>query len=102
PPPSDIEMTFTPLLERYVMQFATPAVEPWPSGPKSALQWASPASNATPATPMPLLAMAAIVPETWDPWSLSSVQPLAVETVEVISVVPAQRTVRPARSGWVW
>ena len=102
PPPSDIEMTFAPCATRYVMQFATPAVEPWPSGPKRALQCARRASNATPATPMPLLAIAAIVPDTWLPWSLSSVQPLAVDTVELISVVPAQTTVRPARSGCVW
>src|SRR3954463_676733 len=62
------------------MQLATSAVEPWPSGPPSALQTASGELKATPATPRPLLVFAVIVPEVCVPWPLSSAhEPLLIE-----------------------
>src|SRR3954468_6815767 len=69
-----MEMTFAPLSCTHVMQLATSAVEPCPSGPPSALQIDSGELNATPATPLPLFALAVIVPATCVPWPLSSAQ----------------------------
>src|SRR3954466_4730750 len=74
PPPRLIEMTLAPLSCAQRMQLATSDVEPWPSGPPSALHIASGELNATPATPLPLLALPVIVPDTCVPWPLSSVQ----------------------------
>jgi hypothetical protein len=72
PPPRLIEITRAPCEATQLMQLATSAVLPVPSGPPSALQTTRSALNATPATPVALLALAAIVPATWVPWSLSS------------------------------
>src|SRR3954467_5067539 len=72
PPPRLIEMTFAPLSCAQRMQLATSDVDPWPSGPPSALHIASGELNATPATPLPLLALPVIVPDTCVPCPLSS------------------------------
>src|SRR5215208_355972 len=74
PPPRLIEITLAPLSWAQRMQLATSDVEPWPSGPPSALHMASCELNATPVTPFPLLALAVIVPETCVPCPLSSEQ----------------------------
>ena len=88
PPPSDIEMTLAPWSWTQVMQLATSAVEPWPSGPPSALQIASGELNATPVTPLPLLAFAVIVPD--------DVRAVAVVVGAVPSwIVPARIGSRP-------
>src|SRR3954453_19641655 len=71
-PPRPIEMPFTPWSVTQLMQLATSAVEPEPSGPPSARHIASGELNATPVTPLPLFAFPVIVPETCVPWLLSS------------------------------
>src|SRR3954470_7813841 len=105
PPPSDIEMTFAPRSCTQVMQLATSAVEPWPSGPPSALQTASGELKATPATPRPLLVFAVIVPEVCVPWPLSSAhEPLLIEP-ESTGRTPcdvAQSATLPTRSSCVF
>src|SRR6185437_4712832 len=90
------------------MQLATPVVEPLPDE-LSALHSASRELNATPATPLPLFAIAATVPDTCEPWSLSSVHlpPTIVGSPPIRPAMPndftpAQFTVCPTRSSWVW
>ena len=85
------------------MQLATSEVEPWPSGPLSALQIASCELKATPVTPTPLLALAAIVPATCVPWPLSSAhEPSWMEPPMMIRPCDwAQLTTLPERSSCV-
>src|SRR3954451_17052686 len=104
PPPRLIEMTDAPLSDSQVMQLATSAVEPEPSGPPSARHIASGELKATPATPLPLFALPVIVPETCVPWPLSSEQ--EPSWIEPLSSTPAMRDCAqlaslPARSSWV-
>src|SRR3954454_7954714 len=88
----------------HVMQLATSAVEPWPSGPPSALQTASGELNATPATPRPLLVFAVIVPDVCVPWPLSAAQePVLIEPARTGSgpCDVAQSATLPTRSSCV-
>src|SRR3954466_1955293 len=96
-------MTLAPRSCTQVMQLATSAVEPWPSGPPSALHTASGELKATPATPLPLLVFAVIVPEVCVPWPLSSAHPLLMEP-DSSGTTPcdvAQSATLPARSSCV-
>src|SRR3954447_10321495 len=97
-------MTLAPLSCAQRMQLATSEVEPWPSGPPSALHIASCELNATPATPLPLLALPVIVPDTCVPWPLSSAQvPSWIEPVSRNTPVYdlAQFATLPTRSSCV-
>src|SRR3954462_5200265 len=97
-------MTFAPRSCTQVMQLATSDVEPWPSGPPSALQTASGELKATPATPLPLFVLAVIVPEVCVPWPLSSAhEPVLIEPARIGSAPceVAQSATLPTRSSWV-
>src|SRR3954454_9064977 len=74
PPPRLIEITFTPCLAVQLMQLAMSLVRPVPAAVASALHITSGELNATPATPWPLFVFAEIVPDTCEPWPLSSWQ----------------------------
>src|SRR3954454_21438135 len=93
-------MTFTPCFDTQLMQFAISLVRPVPAAVASALHITIGELNATPATPWPLLVFAEIVPDTCEPWPLSSWQmPLMIATPLLYDV--AQPTALPARSGCV-
>src|SRR3954447_14384760 len=89
PPPRLIEMTFTPWSVTQLMQLATSAVEPEPSGPPSARHIASCELNAPPGTPLPLLAFAVMVPDTCVPGPLAS--PHEPTWIEPLSRPPRPR-----------
>ena len=97
-PPSDIEITSTPLDASQVTQLATPAnvPEPLASSPR---QIASLALNATPATPTPLFAFPATVPATCVPWPWPSAH--SPSTTWSDALTAAQAVTLPARSSWL-
>src|SRR3954466_7624637 len=82
------------------MQLAMSDVRPVPAAVASALHITIGELNATPATPWPLFVFAEIVPDTCDPWPLSSWQtPFTIARPLLYDV--AQPTALPARSGCV-
>src|SRR3954467_11558454 len=82
------------------MQLAMSLVSPVPAAVASALHMTIGELNDTPATPWPLLVFAEIVPDTCEPWPLSSWQtPLMIAMPLLYEV--AQPTALPARSGCV-
>src|SRR3954463_8532071 len=82
------------------MQFAMSDVRPVPAAVASALHITIGELNATPDTPVALFVFAEIVPDTCDPWPLSSAHTPLCRTSPALYDV-AQPTALPARSGWV-
>src|SRR4051794_30129016 len=82
------------------MQFAMSDVRPVPAAVASALHITIGELNATPDTPCALFVLAEIVPDTCEPWPLSSGHtPLWISRPALYDV--AQPTALPARSGCV-
>src|SRR3954463_9925171 len=82
------------------MQFAMSEVRPVPAAVASALHITIGELNATPDTPVALFVLAEIVPDTCEPWPLSSAHtPLWIRSPALDDV--AQPTALPAGSGVV-
>src|SRR3954451_17843394 len=82
------------------MQFAMSEVRPVPAAVASALHITIGELKATPDTPVALFVLAEIVPDTCEPWPLSSAHtPLWIRRPVLYDV--AQPTALPARSGCV-